>query len=200
MALIDTGPAGMVTLGVIFGAVALGLIVGIVFKNGRQRQARRSWFLGLRRGAEDALNEFSSKVSLIEHKQRVLSVYTSEYFMTFQEAGWDDLHTLVDNLRTIETSLRVMCEQGRYGEVVDLCDYLFGRGSVETGRQLRETYEGLSAVENWREESRGILLRLIQATTETAHKSAETGIARKRINRKPTLLSLADLRDSMGDF
>lgn len=200
MTLNDIGPAEMVTLGVIFGAVALGLFVGIVFKSGREPRARRSWFQGQRRGAEDALNEFASKISLIEHKQRVLSVYTGEYFVTFQEAGWDELHTLVENLRTIETSLRVMCEQGRYGEVVDLCDYLFGRCSVETGRQLSEAYEGLSSVENWREESRVTLLRLIQATTETAHKSAEVGVARKRINRKPTLLSLADLRDSMGDF
>jgi hypothetical protein len=190
----------MVTLGVILGAVGLGLLVGLLFRNGRERRASRSWFQGQRRGAEDALNDFSSKISLIEHKQRVLSVYTAEYFVTFQEAGWDDLHTLVDNLRTIETSLRVMSEQGRHGEVLDLCDFLFGRCSVETGRQLREAYEGLSSVENWREESRVILLRLIQATTDTAHKSAEVGVTRKRINRKPTLLSLADLRDSMGDF
>jgi len=200
MTLNEIGPAEMVTLSVIFGAVALGLLVGIVFKNGRERRGRHSWFQRQRGGAEEALNEFSSKISLIEHKQRVLSVYTGEYFVTFQEAGWDDLHTLVENLRTIETSLRVMCEQGRYGDVVDLCDYLFGRCSVEIGRELCEEYEGLSSVQNWREESRVILLRLIQATTETAHKSAEAGIARKRINRKPTLLSLADLRDSMGDF
>jgi hypothetical protein len=200
MVLNDIGPAEMVTLGVIFAAVALGLTVGLVFNSGRARRARRSWFQGQKRGAEDALHEFTSKISLIEHKQRVLSVYTGEYFVTFQEAGWDELHTLVENLRTIETSLRVMCEQGRYGEVLDLCDYLFGRCSGETGRQLNEAYEGLSSVENWREESRVILLRLIQATTETAHKSAEVGVARKRINRKPTLLSLADLRDSMGDF
>ena len=194
------GSGEMLTLGVLFGALGLGSIIGIAFWGGKGRGTHRTWLQGQRRGAEEAINEFSSKISLLEHQQRVLNVYTTEYFMTFQEAGWSELFAMVENLRTIETSLWVMFEQRRFGEVLDLCDYLFGRCSSKTRRHLCEAYDGLSSVENWREESRVILLRLIQATTETANKSAGVGVSRNRGDRKPTLLSLADLRDSMGDF
>jgi hypothetical protein len=199
MTLENLGPAETLTIGILVGAMGIGLVVGVIVKGiGGARGLR--WGSRGKGGAESLVNEFSSKISLIEHKQRVLSVYTTEYYTTFHEAGWDDLQILVENLRTIETSLRVMLEQGRYGQVVEVCDYLLGRGSTDAARSVAEAYEGLSLVENWREESRVILLRLIQATTNSAEKSAELGAARKRMTRRPTLLSLAELRDSMGDF
>ena len=199
MTLENLGPAETLTIGILVGAMGIGLVVGVIVKGiGGARGV--SWGARGKGRAESLLHEFSSKISLIEHKQRVLSVYTTEYYTTFHEAGWDGLQALVENLRTIETSLRVMLEQGRYAQVIEVCDYLLGRGSTDSARSVAEAYEGLSMVENWREESRVILLRLIQATTNSAEQSAELGAARNRMTRRPTLLSLAELRDSMGDF
>jgi hypothetical protein len=195
----NLGPAEMLTVGILVGAMGLGLIVGIVYKlGGRIRGLGR--LAGQKGRAEELLNEFASKISLIEHKQRVLSVYTAEYFSTFHEAGWDDLQALVDNVRTIETSLRVMLEQRQFAQVIEVCEYLLGRVSAENAACVADRYDGLSMVGTWREESRAILLKLIQATTTSAEKTAELGVVRKRMARRPTLLSLAELRDSMGDF
>ena len=199
MVLPNEGPAEMLTIGILIGAMGLGLFGGILYRlvgGGRGF----GWLIGGKGRAETLVDEFSSKISLIEHKQRVLSVYTNEYFTTFQEAGWEDLQILVDNLRTIETSLRVMIEQRQYAQVVQVCGYLLGRRSADSDRLLVDWYEGLSLVANWREDSRVILLRLIQATTNSAERTAELGVSRKKITRRPTLLSLAELRDSMGDF
>jgi hypothetical protein len=189
----------MLTVGILLGAMGVGLVVGVLHKMVVTARGY-GWLAGNKGRAEALVHEFSSKISLIEHKQRVLSVYTNEYFNTFQDAGWEDLQLLVENLRTIETSLRVMLEQRQYSQVLEVGDYLLGRGSQESARSVSDRYEGLSVVENWREESRVILLRLIQATTASAEKTAELGVARKRMSRRPTLLSLAELRDSMGDF
>ncbi|MEN9845086.1 MAG: hypothetical protein RIS36_233 [Pseudomonadota bacterium] len=195
----NVGPAEMLTFGILVGAMGLGLVVGIVYK--LFAGARSPGFVSGERGrAEALLNDFSGRISLIEHKQRVLSVYTNEYFTTFHEAGWGELQALIENLRTIETSLRVMCEQRRFRQVVQVCQYLLGSCSPESARAIVTAYEGLSLVANWREESRVILLRLIQATTTSAEKTAEFGVTRKRMTRRPTLLSLAELRDSLGDF
>ena len=188
MALESTGPAALLTIGMVIGGMCIGLCMGLVYKAVIGSCGYR-WLSGKKRRAESSLEEFSSKISLIEHKQRVLSVYTNEYFPTFQEAGWDDLQTLLDNLRVVETSLRVMVEQRQYAQA-----------SEESARKVAQAYRELSSVENWREESRVVLLRLIQATTACAEKTVEVGTSRKRIRRKPTLLSLAELRDSMGDF
>lgn len=199
MTLQNLGPAEMLTVGILLGAMGIGLIGGIAYK--LVGGSRIFGAAGGKKGrAESLIHEFSSKISLIEHKQRVLSVYTTEYFTTFHEAGWDDLQALVENLRTIETSLRVMFEQRQFSDVIEVCEYLLGRGSAESAASVADRYEGLSAVDNWREESRVILLRLIQATTTSAEKTAELGVTRKRMTRRPTLLSLAELRDSMGDF
>ncbi|MEY4669443.1 MAG: hypothetical protein RL518_2142 [Pseudomonadota bacterium] len=195
----NMGPAEMLTVGIVLGALGIGLFAGIFYR-AVASSGSKLWIGGAKRSAESALEEFASRVSLIEHKQRVLSVYTNEYFSTFQEAGWSNLQNLLENLRIVETSLRVMVEQRQYTEVTDVCDYLLGRASEDTGRRVARTYEGVNSVENWREESRVILLRLIQATTASAEQTAELGVARKRTNRRPTLLSLAELRDSMGDF
>jgi len=199
MMLDNLGPAETLTIGILVGAMGIGLVVGLIVK-GLGGARALSWGARGKGRAESLVNEFSSKISLIEHKQRVLSVYTTEYYTTFHEAGWDDLQALVETLRTIEMSLRVMLEQGRHGQMIEVCEYLLGRCSTDSARSVAESYEGLSLVENWREESRVILLRLIQATTNSAEKTAELGAARKRMTRRPTLLSLAELRDSMGDF
>jgi hypothetical protein len=199
MPLGNLGPAETLTIGIVFGAMVLGLVGGFGYKILVGAHGHR-WKSRAKKRSDELLHEFAYKISLIEHKQRVLSVYTNEYFTTFHEAGWEDLQSLVENLRTIETSLRVMGEQGDYERVCDICEYLMGRCSAESARTVAETYEGLAVVENWREESRVILLRLIQATTESAEKTAELGAGPKRMSRRPTLLSLAELRDSMGDF
>jgi hypothetical protein len=72
-------------------------------------------------------------------------------------------------------------------------------GEVEA-QAIAAEYDGLSELQNWRQTSREILLRVIQATTNSARETQELGISRKRRNRKPTLVSLSDLRGSLGDF
>jgi len=84
--------------------------------------------------------------------------------------------------------------------VIEVSEYLLGRVSAEIAACVADKYQGLAMVGNWREDSRVILLKLIQATTTSAEKTAELGVVRKRMARRPTLLSLAELRDSMGDF
>jgi hypothetical protein len=199
MVLGNVGAGSLFALGLAVGAVSIALLAGVGYALKGDRRCL-GFLTGHKGHAESLLSEFSSKISLIEHKQRVLSVYTTEYVATFLDAGWEDLQALVDNLRTIETSLRLMFDRRQFVEVTRVCEVLLGRSSVEAARLVIAEYEGLSVVENWREESRVLLLSVIQAASTSAEHSAERGVVRKKINRRPTLLSLSELRDAMEDL
>lgn len=193
-------PSQLLIVGIGLGSVGIGA-VGILLYMLTQRGQMRGRSNGRgKRGAESSLDELSSKIALLEHKQRVLSVYTAEYFSTLHEAGWEELHGLIDNARTIETSLRVMFAQRQYDKVIDVCDFMLGLCSEGTAREIAHSYEGLSSLANWQEQARVVVLRLIQSTTNSAEQTAELGITRKRANRKPTLLSLSELKESLGDL
>jgi hypothetical protein len=197
MDFMNLGPAGVLTVGIIAGAFASAAIGFIVYKvlGGIGFGSR-----GHRHAAYESFDEFIGKIRLLEQKQHVLADYSGQYFNTLQGSGWDNLVALLDSLRSVEGELNIMLEQRRYGDVKAVCDYLMGRlGEVEA-QELAAEYDGLSELQNWRQSSREILLKIIQATTSSAQQTQELGISRKKRDRKPTLVSLSDLRGSLGDF
>jgi len=198
---------GDLSAGVLVGA---GVVGGIAFAAATGGLAyslfavvrRRGWF-GMGQGriaAQEGLAEFSQKVRMLEQKQRVLGAYAAEYFNTLQSSGWEEVVVLIENLRAVEGSLQIMFEQRRYRNVAEVCDYLMQRLSAEEAQQVEAEYEGLHHLANWRQQSRELLLRVIQATTASAEQTQELGIKRTQRNRKPTLVSLADIRGALGDL
>lgn len=197
----NISPTVLVSLGVVAGAFIFGffgLLAVSIFRFGRAR----GWFgeSVCRISVREKLDEFAEKVRMLEQKRRVLGAYSAEYFNTLQEAGWDEVAGLIDNLRAVEGSLQIMFEQKRYSDVSEVCDYLMGRLSPEEAKEVEEAYEGLSCLLNWRQQSREMFLRVIQATTSAAEQTQELGIQRTKRNRKPTLVSLADLRGALGEL
>lgn len=193
----NLGPAGALTIGIILGGFVSGAVGFIVYK------VLGTFGIGSRRyrhEANDAFEEFSGKIRLLEQKQRVLGDYSGQYFNTLQEAGWDTLGAMIVSLRAVEDDLNIMLDQRRYADVTTVCDYLMGRLGAQEAQEVAAAYEGLSELQNWRQTSRDILLRIIQATTSSAQQTQELGISRKKRDRKPTLVSLSDLRGSLGDF
>jgi hypothetical protein len=191
--LLAAGVVGGLSFAFVMGALAYS-VVGFV--------RRRGWF-GLRCNrtcAQEGLAEFASKVRMLEQKQRVLNAYAAEYFNTLQGAGWEEVVSLIDNLRSVEGSLQIMFEQKKYREVLEVCDYLMQRLSAEEALAVEAAYEGLQQLAHWRQQSRELFLRVIQATTVSAEQTQELGIKRSQRNRKPTLLSLSDIRSALGDL
>ena len=193
----NLGPAGALTVGIIGGAFVSGVMCLLVYKGlGLLGFGSR----GRRHEAYESFDEFLGKIRLLEQKQRVLGDYSGEYFNTLQDAGWDDLVGIIGSLRSVEGELSIMLDQRRYREVKAICDFLMGRMGEVEAQEIAAQYEGLSALQNWRQTSRDILLRIIQATTSSAQQTQELGIFRNKRQRKPTLVSLSDLRGSLGDF
>lgn len=193
----NLGPAGVLTVGIIAGAFVSAAIGLVVYK---LLSVTGFGSRGNRHAAYESLEEFIGKIRLLEQKQHVLSTYSGQYFNTLQEAGWDDLVVILGRLRSVDIELNIMLEQKRYADVKAICDYLMGHlGEVEA-LAIAAEYDGLAELQNWRQTSREILLRVIQATTNSARETQELGISRTRRDRKPTLVSLSDLRGSLGDF
>jgi hypothetical protein len=169
MAYSTWGPVEFLIIGISLVASVIG-VVGVIFlktTSGTRKRRIITPEVGIfsrdKKVAEAAIDELCSKISLLENKQRVLGVYTAEYFSTMHEAGWEDLHGMIENLRTIETSLRVMWDQRQYQKVLDICDYMFGRCHDRLAQQIADTYEGLAPLANWQEESR-IFSRIMKNT------------------------------------
>jgi hypothetical protein len=201
MVLADFSPRILVAAGVA-GGIASAIAMACIAYSVMGFVRRRGWF-GLRcnrSNAQETLAEFSSKVRMLEQKQRVLNVYAAEYFNTLQGAGWEEVVALIESLRSVEGSLQIMFEQKRYREVLEVCDYLMQRLSAEEALEVEAAYEGLQQLAHWRQRSRELLLRVIQATTASAEQTQELGIKRTQRNRKPTLVTLSDIRGALGDL
>jgi hypothetical protein len=152
----------------------------------------------VRREAEEALEEFSAELGGIRQKYSILSAYSNEYFNTFQAAGWDDLRLLIDDLQIAENSLHLLLERRRYDDVKCISEYLLGVLPEADAQELVQRYDGLESLGGWRRQARDLLLRVVHASMESARKTAAVGISRKRAT-KPTLVTLAELRSSLGD-
>lgn len=179
----------------------LGLVVLTVFRG----VAGPSFgFLRKKRGsdvqleAEESLASYSAEVEGIRQKFHILSGYVAEYFNTFHAAGWDELQALLGDLQLAEDSLKVLLENKNYREVKEISDFLLGRASEDTVESLLNRYDGLDELQNWRHETHHILLRIVSQSLESAQRTAEAGISRKR-SSKPTLVTLAELRSALGD-
>jgi hypothetical protein len=194
---IDVGPAGLVTIGIIAGAFISGAVCFLVYKTiGAFEFGSRTH----RHEAFECFEELVARIRILEQKQNVLGDYSGEYFNTLKEAGWEELVVMAENLRSLSNELHIMLDQKMYAEVKAVCDYLLGRLGEKEAKEVAAAYEGLAELQDWRQTSREILLRVIQATTKSAQETQELGISRKRRERKPTLMSLSDLRGSLGDF
>ena len=153
---------------------------------------------GVQSEAEEALAELHAEIDGIRQKYRILSGYANEYFNTFQAAGWDDLRILIDDLEVAENSLRLLLERRRYNDVKLIAEYLLGTLPASEAQDLVQRYDGLDSLGGWRRQARDLLLRVVHASMESARKTAAVGINRRR-SVKPTLVTLAELRSSLGD-
>jgi hypothetical protein len=183
------------------GAVAFILVMFTLLKGGAWIPFgifKRGFLVRAQCEAEGVLGEFSSELEGIRQKYRVLSAYSNEYFNTFQAAGWDDLRLLIEDLEVAENSLHLLLERRRYEDVKRISEYLLGILSAADAQALLLRYEGLESLGGWRRQARDLLLRVVHASMESARKTAAVGITRKRTT-KPTLVTLAELRSSLGD-
>jgi hypothetical protein len=162
---------------------------GVLLRGGRSHS---------RYEAEQALGEFSAELEGVRQKFNILGAYITEYFNTFQAAGWDDLRILLDDLQLTEDSLKLLIENRRYRDVLEISHYLMGKLNKVEVQSLMQRYDGLESLQNWRNESRGVLLRVVRASLDSAQRTAAIGINRKR-STKPTLVTLAELRIVLGD-
>ena len=183
------------------GAVTFCVVIFMLLKGGAWSPfgfVKRSLLVRAQCEAEGALGEFSSELEGIRQKYRILSAYSNEYFNTFQAAGWDDLRLLIDDLEVAENSLHLLLERRRYEDVKRISEYLLGILSAADAQDLLQRYEGLESLAGWRRQARDLLLRVVHARMESARKTAAVGGPRKRVT-KPTLVTLAELRSSLGD-
>ena len=148
--------------------------------------------------AEHALGEFSAELDGVKQKFNILGSYITEYFNTFQSAGWEELRILLDDLQLTEDSLKLLLENRRYRDVKEISDYLMGRLDQDVIESLFERYDGLESLRDWRKTARTVLLRVVRDSLDSAQRTAELGISRKRA-AKPTLVTLAELRNVLGD-
>jgi hypothetical protein len=193
-------PTAVVFIGALAGVVGGSFAILTIFLVRMLSSDSQSLFGKLFRGrlrAEQAVAEFSRKVADVNNQRQLLSVYSAEYFSTFKEAGWDDLDSLVEDLVSINCSLNQLLSDRRYGEVEEVCEYLMGRCDAATAEQLQEEYEGLSSVQGWQERTREALVKLVDALKESAEITVSIGVQRNRSKRKPTLLSLEELKGSL---
>jgi len=177
------------------GAIAICL-VGVVLLVSRGGGGA-GW--GLQREAERAHEEFREAVNCFRHKYEALNVYSNAYFNTFHASGWDELRLLLDDLEIAESSLLLLMERRRYADVRDISILLMGRSPPDVAQELMNRFEGLEGIADWKHRSRDLLLRVIQASMDSARKIASVGINRHKKSSKPTLVTLAELRSSLSD-
>lgn len=151
-----------------------------------------------RKQAEEALASFCSEVQSIRHAFNSLSAYANEYYNTFQQAGWDEIGLLLEDLQIAESSLHLLMERKRYDDVCGLSRFLLGTLPAFESRELMSRYEGLEHLAGWRGRGRELLIGIINASMESARKTASVGISRKRAT-KPTLVTLAELRSALTE-
>lgn len=146
--------------------------------------------------AERALNLLRVELEGLRQKFGILGAYSTEYFNTFQAAGWNELRVLLDDLQDTENALNFLMESRRYQDVQEISHYLLGSLPQEFIKDLLGRYEGLSHLSAWRNDARMILLKIITASMASARQTAELGISRK-LDRKPTLVTLAELQTAL---
>lgn len=180
------------------GAFAFVLLMFVALKGFSLNIFKLGALRGVQSEAEEAVAELHAEIDGIRQKYKILNGYSNEYFNTFHAAGWDDLRILIDDLEVAENSLCLLLERRRYHDVKLIAEYLLGTLPASDAQDLVQRYEGLDSLGGWRRQARDLLLRVVHASMESARKTAALGINRRR-STKPTLVTLAELRSSLGD-
>jgi hypothetical protein len=175
-------------------AIAACIVGVLIFVSRRGNRGA----LGVRAESERAYQELRDAIQGLQHKYAALDAYSNAYFNTFHASGWHELRALIDDLEFAESSLLLLMERDRYEEVRDVSLFLLGRASPDLAQELMNRFEGLENIADWRRRSREILLRVIQASMDSARKIASVGINRNG-GKKPTLVTLAELRSSISE-
>jgi hypothetical protein len=200
----DRDPTTMLLTGAALGCGGVLFLGGLLLAILKRRDLalvdclRRGLRNNSHREAVNSLGDFSAELEGVKQKFNILETYITEYFNTFQAAGWEDLRLLLDDLQLTEDSLKLLLENRRYKDVKEISDYLMGRLNDAQASSLVQRYDGLEPLQEWRTQSRSVLLRVVRASMDSAKRTAAVGIRRKRAT-KPTLVTLAELRTVLGD-
>ena len=186
---------------VIGGGVVLGAFVGAAvfgFFVGSQRPSGALW-AGKRRSvsreeAEVSLSDFRRELQVLRKKRDVVDVYSSDYFHTLQESGWDALHKILARLTSAEEQLEELFKEGRYEEAYQLSECLLDRLSPEEARQVQSYFPSFRDIWHWRIESADLVMTMLAKLEAAAMQTQQAGVRRKR-DRKPTLMAISDLQD-----
>ena len=100
-------------------------------------------FVGLfvnssKKEAEVAVREFCESVASLRRRYNLLNEYASVYYNTFNEAGWNDLTNLLDELTVAEDALYVFIDARRYAEARDISQFLLGNLPLPVARRCIE--------------------------------------------------------------
>lgn len=148
-----------------------------------------------RYAAVEALARLSGQLVILSKKKGILEGYTGDYFHTFNQAGWQEFVYLVEDLQAIECSIHLLIDEGKFRQAHQVTSYLLGELDREDSRKVEQAWESLSDFADWRSRSNQYLVKLVQATTTSAEETRSLGITRR--HRKPTLLSMAELRKGL---
>ena len=124
----DRYPTTMLLTGMALGCggvLFLGGLLLAIFKRGDRSLVdllRRGLRSNSHQEAFNALGEFSAELEGVKQKFNILESYITEYFNTFQAAGWEDLRLLLDDLQLTEDSLKLLLENRRYKDVKEISD------------------------------------------------------------------------------
>jgi hypothetical protein len=191
----------LASLGIFLGGTLIGSFgFGMIFVP--RIRAALLGRIGFSRGqsrrslAEGALTELHEEIEIFKQNLAVLDSYSAEYFHSFQEAGWHNLLRVAEELSALEASLRVFQRTRRYDEVREVSLLLLDRLPAERCKGLLEQHPVLVELVGWKPQAQQGLVKLIQVVANSAQRTRDLGVERKR-PRKPTLLSLAELRQSL---
>lgn len=150
-----------------------------------------------RPAAQLAITEFQSKFYMLREKINALELYAVEYHHTFNDNGYGTLVAMVNELTYAEKVLETLMLSSKYSSVCKLSDMLLGTPPTEQQQGCVEQFAELTHLANWQEESRRLLVDLINKSINSAHTTVDLGIKRERAGRKPTLLTLAEIQRSL---
>ena len=190
----------LTTLSLIFTGALMAAGIAIVFR--RFMLSCFAYISNLLHGnkrsaAQLAIAEFQSKFWMLREKMHSLDLYATEYHNTYNDNGYGTLVTMVNELTYAEKVLETLMLSSKYSSVCNLSDMLLGTLPTEQQQGCVEQFAELTHLANWQEESRRLLVDLINKSINSAHTTVDLGIKRERAGRKPTLLTLAEIQRSL---
>jgi hypothetical protein len=146
----------------------------------------------LRATARELRERFFSEVAGLRQKRDELSEYTPEYYHAFQEGGWRELNEILEALAYVEGTIDLCLVQRRFKEAALLCRYLLAEVTEEELARAQSMFAHLKRIENWKSDTREILVQLSKTVGAAATETRKLGVNRNR-RRKSTLDTIADI-------